>query len=110
MKALKHLPIALVFLAAGCASKQSSKIHVDSNKIKYDIDTRTGFCYAYMGSTVDDLTSNTKYIQFTLVPATSDVLKQIKPEKLEELRKNGITPYNWLEAPARPTQDHTPNP
>jgi hypothetical protein len=70
---MKRLLIVLALLAVSC-TQQIVISDLDTNKIRYAQDPRTGLCFAYTGSVSAD---NYKIISLTCVPcnAVENLLK-----------------------------------
>ena len=88
--------LSTAFLLAGC-SIQSTSTNFDAGLVQYDVDPRTGICYA---ATASAGSGGFDKITMTAVPATKEVLAQIKPARLAELEKSGLKPVTWETKPA----------
>jgi len=101
MKANKNIArgfaaTALLFTLAGCgkSTDTSDKINFNPKDIKYDIDPKTGFCFASVASISSGwLDWNTNGLGMTCVPCTAEALKEVNQSHLEEAKKNGVVPY-----------------
>lgn len=98
---------ACIFLGAatvigsqvGCSGATTTgNVNLDVDVVKYDIDSRTGVCYAGAGyQKPGDI--GTQDLSFTYVPCTAEVLKKVSPDKLSKVRANGIKPVCPVVAP-----------
>jgi hypothetical protein len=75
--ATKFAAAGLTVLAlAGCS--QSSDPNFDANKLKYDVDTRTGICFTATSISGHEASS----LSHSRVPCTDEVLKLVPTTKL----------------------------
>lgn len=73
----------MVFGLTGCGVSNSSDISFDAEIIKYDIDSRTGLCFAITASK-KGIISQTSGLGMAHVPCTDKVLQLIDPEKINK--------------------------
>lgn len=97
MKLLSKAGLAAVFLGAalalsGCGVSTSSNVNFDADDIAYDVDSRTGLCYAFTASR-KAMQMDTSGLGLTNVPCTDEVLEQVDQGKLDTMQSRGIQPH-----------------